>query len=864
MDPNGSNQTNLTNSPDAADASPNWSPDGTKIAFNSNKDNSDNSEIYVMDANGSNVVRLTNNPAGDYAPVWSPDGARIAFVTDRDGNFEIYVMEADGSNQINLTNNPAADDNFGMCWSPDGGKIAFTSDRSGDTRIYVMDANGSNLIQLTNRPGDDLNPDWSPDGAKIAFTNSLAPNDDIYVMDANGSNQVQLTNGPGTAANFGPSWSPDGAKIAFTSTRDPAGPFGPNFEVYVMDANGSNQIRLTDDPGPDYRPDWGRGASGGPTPTPAPTGTPSSPTPTAPPHTPTPFPTPILPPAGNGKIAFESSRSGMSQANIHVMEADGANPINLTPEPFLDSFAVWSPDGTKMAFSSDRDGNHEIYVMNANGSNPVRLTNNPAVDVDPSWSPDSAKLTFYSDRDGNQEIYIINADGSNQIRLTNTPQSEFDATWSPDGGTIAFTSDRDGNREIYAMNADGSNQTNLTNRPEGTDSNPAWSPDGTRIAFSSGRSGSGIFVMNRDGTNVIRLTVSPPGNVIDGGSAWSPDGTKIAFHRTLGGPGGNAEIFVMNADGSNQTNITNNLALDIRPDWQRVALPPTPTPTATPGATPGPTPSATPTVTPTPTPAAQAINLSTRMRVQTGDNVGIGGFIIMGTAPKHVLLRAIGPSITSVAGVLADPVLELHGPGAFTTIINDNWRDDPVQEAAIIATGIPPTNNLESAIDATLNPGAYTGVVMGNNNTSGVALVEVYDLSQAVPAKLANISTRAFVDTGNNIVIAGFILGGNKGNDRIVARGIGPSLTGFGVSNALANPILELRDSNGAPLRFNDNWQDDPAQAAEIAAAVLAPANNLEAGIAATLPPGLYTTLLAGLNDGIGVGLVEIYDRGAP
>ena len=207
-------------------------------------------------------------------------------------------------------------------------------------------------------------------------------------------------------------------------------------------------------------------------------------------------------------------------------------------------------------------------------------------------------------------------------------------------------------------------------------------------------------------------------------------------------------------------------------------------------------------------------------------------------------------------------MLELHGPGAFVTITDDNWRDDPVQEAAIIATGIPPTNDLESAIDATLNPGAYTAIVSGKNNTSGVGLVEVYDLSLAVPAKLANISTRAFVSTGDNIVIAGFILGNHNGNDRIVVRGIGPSLTAAGVPDALADPTLELRDSNGALLVANNDWQDDPAQAAEIAAAGLAPSNNLESGIAATLPPGLYTALLAGLNNGTGVGLVEVYDRG--
>ena len=254
------------------------------------------------------------------------------------------------------------------------------------------------------------------------------------------------------------------------------------------------------------------------------------------------------------------------------------------------------------------------------------------------------------------------------------------------------------------------------------------------------------------------------------------------------------------------------------------------------------------------------------MRVQTGDNVGIGGFIITGTAPKHVLLRAIGPSLIQfgVPNALADPVLELHGPSGFTTIINDNWMDDPAQKALILATGIPPTNNLESAIDATLNPGAYTGVVRGKNNTSGVALIEVYDLSQAVLAKLGNISTRAFVSTGNDIVIAGFILGSHSGNDRIIVRGLGPSLTAAGVPNALANPTLELRDRNGTLLIANNNWQDNPVQGAEITAAGLAPTNQLESAIAATLPPGAYTALLAGLNNGTGIGLVEVYDRGTP
>jgi hypothetical protein len=254
------------------------------------------------------------------------------------------------------------------------------------------------------------------------------------------------------------------------------------------------------------------------------------------------------------------------------------------------------------------------------------------------------------------------------------------------------------------------------------------------------------------------------------------------------------------------------------------------------------------------------------MQVQTGSNVAIGGFIITGAVPKHVLLRAIGPSLAQfgIPNVLADPVLELHGQGAFATMTNDNWRDDPVQEAAIVATGIPPANNFESAIDATLSPGAYTAVVSGKDNTSGVSLVEVYDLDQSAAAKLGNMSTRALVNTGNDIVIAGFILGGHSGDDRVVVRGIGPSLTQLGVPDALANPTLELRDSNGMLLVADDDWQDNPAQAAELIGAGLAPAHQSESGIATTLPPGLYTALLAGLNNGTGVGLVEVYDRGQP
>ena len=207
-------------------------------------------------------------------------------------------------------------------------------------------------------------------------------------------------------------------------------------------------------------------------------------------------------------------------------------------------------------------------------------------------------------------------------------------------------------------------------------------------------------------------------------------------------------------------------------------------------------------------------------------------------------------------------MIELHGPTGFTTVTNDNWRD--TQEQEILATGVAPTDELESAIVATLDPGAYTALVQGTGNAAGVALVEIYDLNQLADSKLANLSTRAKVLTGNDIVIAGFLLSNNGTQDHLIVRGIGPSLAPgvLPVSAVLADPVLELRDSNGALIVSDNDWQDDAAQAAAITAAGLAPTDPHEAAISANLSPGLYTALLSGVNSSTGIGVVEIYDLG--
>ena len=259
---------------------------------------------------------------------------------------------------------------------------------------------------------------------------------------------------------------------------------------------------------------------------------------------------------------------------------------------------------------------------------------------------------------------------------------------------------------------------------------------------------------------------------------------------------------------------------------------------------------------------SQVIQLSTRMSVGVAERVGIGGFIVTGNTPKSVIVRGIGPTLlqSGIPGALADPVLELHGPSGWGPLANDNWRD--MQEQELLAAGLAPTNNLEPAIWAVLPPGAYTAVLRSANGVPGTALVEVYDLNPGPDSKLANLSTRAFCDVSSDIIIAGLMIGNGGTSDRIVVRGIGPSLAPA-VGNVLANPVLELRNNSGTLLVSNNDWQDNTVQAQQITAAGLALTNSLESALVAILPPGRYTALLFGDNNGTGNGLVEVYDLGA-
>ena len=288
--------------------------------------------------------------------------------------------------------------------------------------------------------------------------------------------------------------------IAFASTRDWDWPAEEdwNSEIYLMDSNGKQIHRLTEQPKYDSEPAW----------------------------------------SPDGKqITFVSLRDleqlpkdEILRGEIYLMNPDGTNPVNLTQVPErADGVSSWSPDGNQIAFTSatlfneNILANSDIFVMAADGGNPRNLTNHDAQDQTPDWSPDGNRIAFTSDRDGNWEIYLMNTDGTNLINLTNHPAKDGRPDWSPDGKQIAFTSDQDGNLEIYVMNADGTNPINLTNHPA-EDNHSSWSPDGTRIAFDSDRDRDRdnnweIYVMNADGTNPIRLTQNRDW---DSSPSWGP------------------------------------------------------------------------------------------------------------------------------------------------------------------------------------------------------------------------------------------------------------------------------------------------------------------------------------------------------
>jgi uncharacterized delta-60 repeat protein len=579
----------------------------------------------------------------------------------------------------------------------------------------------------------------------------------------------------------------------------------------------------------------------------------------------------LIQPDGKILIAgFFGEVNGVPRPRIARLNSDGTIDLSFNPGTGPDQYYI-------RALVQDSAGN--IYVGGEfsafNGIPRVGLVKlSPTGAVDPAFNPGGGGVQpvfIWSmtppDSSGNIVIggsfTTYNGTNARRIARLNTTTGAIDSTFNAGGagfnsGTVyALRQAPDGKyyaggsfttyngvarRGIARLNSNGSLDT--------TFSGPAFVSGDTvyALALQNGKvyaggakfSGPGIFVRLTDSGAVDSSLITGTGFEVSPVTYYHGFATKIS-------------ALTVQADGKllvggifNRYNGTARSCL-ARLTGPVVVPSPTPTPTASPTPSATPTPTPTPSATPSPS-SGRALNISTRLLVQTGDRVGIGGFIITGSAPKQVLLRGIGPSLAQfgVPNVVGDPVLELHGPGGFQTLTNDNWRDS--QQAIIIDTGIPPTNDLESAMLVTLDPGAYTAILKGKNDTSGVGMVEAYDLGLAA-SQLANISTRGFVDTGANVMIGGFILGGGA-NSHIEILGIGPSLGSSGVGGVLADPTLELHDSSGALVASNDNCGD----------VSIHPLDPLEACIDISLPPGLFTAIMAGKNGGTGIGLLEIYN----
>lgn len=584
----GSDSINLSgNTPDQGDGldyDPDVSRDGSKVLFTTDRDW--NQEIYMVNADGTGLINLTNNPAQDLDAAFSPDGSKIVFRSQRDGNSELYLMNADGTNQTRLTNTATLQEESAS-FSADGSRVLFHADEGNlddtfiNNDIYLMNADGTNQTRLTTEGGQ--HPKFSPDGSMIAFFRSAGLRAELYIMSADGLVEARLTDEPYSVGHF--TFSPDGSKLLyFTYSSDGSSHDYSVGEIIAIDADGGNRINLTNMPGvADHSPEFS--------------------------------------PDGN-RIAFVSNRDGAAP-RLYVMNADGTGVTPpLTPvEHSITDLIFFNPDtdrdgaldlcdncpttpnpgqanadddasGDACDLDDDNDGlldeaDNCSLSANTDQTNTDGDAEGNACDADDDNDdvlderdncplvPNGEEILFSTNRDGNNEIYAVNKNGTGGLRrLTNHPASDGVPSYNSRINRVVFNSTRDGNSEIYLMNLDGTGLTRLTNN-SASDASPRFSPDGTRIVFVSNRDGkSEVYVMNADGTGQTRLTTTPTITFSTGGISsfptFSPDGTKIAFNSDRDSnatDGLNSEIYVMNADGSGVTRLTHALRGDVRPAY---------------------------------------------------------------------------------------------------------------------------------------------------------------------------------------------------------------------------------------------------------------------------------------------------------
>jgi hypothetical protein len=497
----------------------------------------------------------------------------------------------------------------------------------------------------------------------------------------------------------------------------------------------------------------------------------------------------------------------------------------------------------------------DLYVTDRSGGTVSRIAPTGALTTFASALSDPVDLAF--DLQGNLLVLQVNGGGPGNGTITKiTPTGTKSVFTSPAASTQGIRVDATGNvfvtsyNTIYKYSSAGAFLGGIGNFPSNTPQQLAF--DGAGNLFVS--AGNSVFKITPGGVQSTYLSglndsagiaFDPAGNLFIGTNGdkivrkYTPAGTQSVFATGIDVP------YRIACDAMGNVFVSSYLASSAK--VLKFSSAGTMSPFATlafPGGLAFEPPRGIP------------LNISTRMRVQTGDNVLIAGFIITGSGGKKVLIRGIGPSLSAVgiSGALQDPVIELRGPSGAFINGNDNWRS--LQQAEIQATGIPPSDDRESALLITLAPGSYTAIEKGKNDTTGIGVVEVYDLDPAAPAQLANLSTRGFIETGDNVMIGGFIIGGNGAD--VIVRAIGPSLSQVGISGAISDTLLSLRNAQGTELAANDDWRD--TQQAIIQATGIPPSHSLESAIVITVPAGSFTAIVSGYHDAIGIGLVEVYN----